>query len=273
MSRSWRKYSMGRLSKYTLVIGSIVVIAVGVVWLGVWWPRPKTPLVVSPSYANGVESELLGIAKITYPADADEALALVEAFRQSCARACAQLPADDRLNSTQSESFCDAAADRLRLYTDPSYEAYRAYAKRLTGRDPDGLKVPNIISDKDRFDRASGRLRLLPLDPESVQVRARFVSGRKAYDGLTAGHYYSPDSGKFFSHLGDDEKDFPKERATIYEVVVPVDIPDSMNPSVRVRLVLGMDFVLDPAKNMWKPWRMGFHDPSGEVRIIVPPWL
>lgn len=266
---------MGRLGKYTLVIGSIVVIAVGVLWLGGWWTRQKTPSLVSPAYADGVESGLLGIAKITYPADIDEALALVEAFRQSCVRACAQLPADDRLNSTQSESFCDAAAERLRLYTDPSYEAYRAYAKRLTGRDPDGLKVTNIISDKDRFDERSVDLRLLPLDPESVQVRARFVSGRKAYDELTATFLFSADGGNFFSNLGDkdNEKYLVKSRATIYEVMIPVDIPDAMNPSVRVRLVLGMVFVLDAAKNVWKPWQMGFHDPSGEVRIIVPPWL
>lgn len=256
---------MNRNSRYSLGAAVAVLLVAAGVWLFI--PRPPAPTPPSP-HLRGAESLLIETANIIAPFDEEEVPDLLDQFRRACHASCEELPGDARLSRGLATSFTREATERLGLYILPSYDRYRAYAKRLTGRDPEDAGPGNVITSVQDFQASTAALRLLPFDPEAVHVRALFLGGRSAQAALTARCSYSPDNGHFYTDIGH----FPeKAGATIYEVLVPVDAPDAFNPKVRVRLVLGMAFALD--KGVWKPWRMGVHDPSGVDRILAPPWL
>ncbi len=252
----------GRLT--AIIVGICVVGAVYYFLRG----RAAVPSPVAHAPTPGVETHLLGSANIIEPYDEQEVPDLVLQFRVSCLASCRDLIGEARLDSASMESFCDAASERLRLYLAPSYDAYREYVKRLTGRDPEGSGATNIFSKRGDFEGMTSGMRLLPFDPASVHVRAVFIGGRSVAP-LTADASYTPDSGLFFSAVGQEPK---KARATIYEVLVPVEARDPFHPDTRFSLVLGMAFVRE-LDGRWKPWQMSFHDPSGVKRITGSPWL
>lgn len=258
------------MSRKQWMVGSgVIVLAISVVIIVVVNSRqPSVPLSTVSSEKPGVESFLLASAEYIEPFDEEEVPNLIGMFREACARSISRLSGVAVLTESRSQGFIEAAAERLTMYLLPSYDRYRESAMRITGRDPDGLEVVNIKASREQFERQTGGLRLLPFDPHSVHVRALYIRGANLHLNVTADCSYTCDLGLFFTEVGHGPE---KSGATIYEVLVPVDAPDEFRPGKRIRLVLGMAFALD--KEVWKPWRMGFHDPSGEDRRLVPPWL
>lgn len=228
---------------------------------------PAAPMVV---YPPGPESLLLQTANFDTGYGEDEVPMLLDEFRQACRQACRELIGDTRLTEPLADSFTAAAVDRLQLYLTPSYERYREYGRRVAGRDPEGVKVVNVLSNQEAFEKSTVGLRLLPFDSRAAVVRCLFLRGAEIQSDMTSRFTYVVDSGLFFSKVGHEPK---KSRATVYEVIVPVEAPDSFNPGKTIPLVLGMDFVWDTSTRTWKPWRMGYYDPSGVERRIVPPWF
>lgn len=217
----------------------------------------------------GPEALLIKTARLITPYDEVEVPDLLKQFEQSCIEACRRVSGSPALSEASCSTFTAAASKRLGLYLDPSFERYRVYAKELSGKDPLGSEATNIIASAEQFESWTSDMRLLPFDPSAVYVRALYTSGRDVGGEMTAGCSYTADLGFFYTNIGHD----PKGRgATIYEVLVPVEVPDAMDADKRVRLVLGMAFALDKG-GKWMPWRMGFHDPSREQRVIAPPWF
>lgn len=249
------------------VVGVAVLVVSGIaVCLYFFGYRGSSARHESAQPTQGVEQMLLQTAVPFAPYDEQEVPDLVRQFRAACEKSCRDLSGAARMEEGLLGTFCDEAAERLRLYLAPSWDAYRVYAIRLTGRDPAGSKVTNISPNRDSFDAGAVRMSLLPIDPSTVHVRQVYDRG-KDVSPLTSRCSYSPDSGKFFSRVGQTPE---QAGATIYEVLVPVEYPDALS-DVSVRVVLGMAFVLEDG--VWKPWRMGVHDPSGADHVFSPPWL
>lgn len=251
------------------IIGIIVVIA-GVLVVRAIWAEGESPSSPLPAFASGVEQRLIERAGVIQPTSPSEATDLITQLRAACRRSCEVLSAEQRLSAQRADALSLAAAERMAMYLEPSYEAYREYCKRLSGRDPMGSGAMNICSNAEDFEKRTASLRMVPFDPAAAQVRACFIIGVDVSGELTARLNFKADMGMFFTPTGLDPA---AARATIYEVLVPVFAPDAMRPEDRVMFVLSMAFALDPATSTWKPWRMGYYDPSGADRRISPPWL
>lgn len=255
-----------------MVVG--VTVACIVACLGLWvyqsglpWATPVAPTSV---YPPGPELLLIETANIDAGYGEDEVPVLLEEFRLACRQACRDCIGHAQLTDVLADSFTAAAVDRLQMYLTPSYERYRDYGLRIAGRDPEGVKIVNILSNQEAFDKSTTGLRLLPFDSRAVVVRCLYLRGAPMQSNMTARFTYAVDSGLFFSEVGYEPE---KSKATVYEVIFPVEAPDSFSPGDRIPLVFGMDFVLDTSKRTWKPWRVGYYDPSGVDRRIVPPWF
>lgn len=257
--------------RHALILCAVMVVA-GALILSMWFggalrSSPKAP----PSPGQGTAWVLTESAKFITPSDVAEVPSIVATFSEACQAACAQLSTNHAFDGAGYGRLCDAATERLQLYLDPSYEKYREYSQRLSGRDPRGLTVMNIMGDEKSWAIAEDDLRLLPLDPDAVHVRALFIRGRDVSEPISSGGYgFRSDSGKYFSNVGDNPTAM---RATVYEVMVPVLVQELFPPNERAPLVLGMAFVLDESTGAWKPWRMSYHSPVKDDRVYPTPWL
>lgn len=251
-----------------LAAGTCVLVA----WFaGILRTSPSHP---TPPPRQGVEWVLTENAKFIEPKTPGDVAELVAMYEASCRKSCDELSGDHRLDRAAADRLCEISAERLGLYLNPSYEKYRQFAIRLTGRDPLGLKgVQNILADEESWATCAGDLRLIPIDPYAAHVRAVYIRGRDVSDPLASGGFTSTgDESNFFSKVGSGlSRD---DVSTIYEVLVPVVVRDALNPNERVRVMLGMAFVYDQPTGRWRPWRMGYHDPSNNLATILsPPWL
>lgn len=263
----------------TITKGVLLALAALVCGGGVWWwlsgggsrPGSTTGGVHLPqeSKAQSLESHLAQSVAVIAPYDEAEVSDLLAEFREACAKACSQLGGTDQLDPSSAQALVAEASERLELYLLPSYDRYRTQVTRLSRRDPDGSNMPNIFTSREQFEKQAIHLRLLPFAPSEVAVRPLYRQGRATAHAGQQRRTYQIDLGRVFTKIGHDPA---SSQSTIFEVLVPVDAPDALEPKTHVRLVLGMAFARGDTSD-WLPWCMSFYESDDTPRVIVPPWL
>lgn len=268
---------MNRTTKSVIVGGIICLVAASVFLYARRTPKQSFNKMPPHSYPPGAESLLIETAKVLDSYEESEVPAILDDFRKACQDSCRELIGEAKLGDAQADSFTEAAVERLGMYLAPDYDNYYAYCKRLAGKEPKDAFTTNIFPNRTGFEAGTVALRLMPLDPKAVHVRALYLRGHTTQNEVTADDTFLVDYAGYFSDTMMNGLGGPKKPgSTIYEVILPVDVPlPDEDPSTgkRVRLVLGMAFVFDPVKSRWLPWRVGFHDPSSEGHTMYAPWL
>lgn len=174
------------------------------------------------------------------------------------------------LSPQAAEALIRVAEHRLRMYLDPDYDRYLAHVSALTGEPESALRESGRLMERDEWERAADDLARAQLAPDSATIRPVFLGGASVEQEMIGHMTYRRDATGIYSDaLRPDPARTPID---VYEIEIPVRIPDPFRAEKRVEVYFVMRLFRDAQSTKWLPWQSGYADPSDELRLGAP-WL